>query len=226
MAFYDDGAAPTTDDSFGGSLFQVLTHVAAIVIAIDFARRGKYYAMAVALLIDVSSPMYHICKATWYCFGLTATSVFGLTGLERLRLLDHISSMHAPGAILLIAALGESGGGELATAYRVLLLAMAGFAVVTFPFQSRALVVILAFASLVVFFEYVWIRRGRPPLRQRFSSSHAIAALGTGLLAIVCYLEPPFMPPDISHGLWHLFIFASLWHAVLATNRDPDGGDA
>lgn len=213
--FFSDGSATKVDATLVGSCVQVFTHLVILLVTLDFFRRREYYAWFISMSVFINSNIYHICKAAWYCFGLL---------LERTRLLDHINSTHAAIAVLLIIAIGEAGGGDHAIAYRLLLYMITQFAVVAFPYQLKSVIVTVTYVLLVVVFEYTWVRANRLPLRQRFALRYAIPAVPSGLLAVVFYMEPPFLPGEISHGLWHTFIFLTLWLTVRAVN-DQSSGD-
>jgi len=218
MSFYADGSATRVDTTLEGKYFQVLTHLVALVATIDFLRRREYYAASISSPSLIASTMYHICKAAWFCFGLA---------LETLRLFDHINSTHAAAAVPLIVAFGESGGGLHAILYRLPLLVMTTFAVLAFPYQTKAAVIVVTFDLLVVAAEYMWVRRARIPLRNRFALRYLIPLVPCAVLALVCYAEPAFLPREISHGIWHILVYSSLWLSVRAVNNQESGdGDS
>lgn len=202
------------DVTLEGKYFQVLTHLVALVVTIDFLRRREYYAASISSGSLIASPMYHLCKAAWFCFGLT---------LEKLRLFDHIFSTHPMAAMPLIVAFGESGGGPHVVLYRFLLIVMTTLAVLAFPFQTKAVVVIVAVDLLLIAVEYMWVRHGRIPTYRRFALRYLIALVPTVALALFFYAEPAFMPREIAHGCWHSLIYSALWLAVRMVNNQEAG---
>lgn len=214
MSFYSDASATRFDETLEGKYFQVLTHLVALVAMIDFIRRREYYATTIAGASLIASTMYHLCKASWFCFGLV---------LDQLRQFDHINSTHAAVAVPLIVAFGESGGGPHAILYRLPLLAMTTFAVIAFPYQLKAAVVVVTFDLLVVAVEYVWVRRARIPTSKRFALRYLIPLVPTAVLALVFYAEPKFLPHEIEHGFWHILVYTSLWLAVRVGNNTEAG---
>jgi len=202
MSFYADGSATRVDTTLEGKYFQVLTHLVALVVTIDFLRRREYYAASISSPSLIASTMYHICKAAWFCFGLA---------LEQLRLFDHINSTHAAVAVPLIVAFGESGGGPHVILYRLLLLVMTTFATLAFPYQTKAAVIVVTFDLLIVAVEYGWVRRGRIPLHKRFALRYLIPLVPAAVIALVCYAEPAFL------------VYSSLWLSVRAVNNQESG---
>jgi hypothetical protein len=219
MSFYVDEDVTREDTTLWGSLGQVLTHVLIGVFAVLFYRRREYYAMGLSVSTFFLSSMYHICKASWYCFGMAASAALILSGLERLRLIDHINSTHTAAAIFLVVAFSEGGGGAHVIAYRVLLFFVTVFAVFAFPYQAKSSVIVIAYVALVVALEYLLVRRGRLP-RNRFALGYAIALVPVGIIGFLFYFEVlTFIPRELSHSLWHVFIFTALYLAVRAVNH-------
>lgn len=224
MAFYQDAGATRADATLVGSYLQVLTHAVVAAAFVFFYTRRAYYAGALALATLVNSGMYHICKAQWFCFGVEAVgapgaSILALSGLERLRLLDHINSLNTAAGGLLIVAFSDGGGGPHTLAYRALLPLVAAFAELAFPFQTKADVVVIIYVVLVVGLEYLWVRAGRLPLRDRFNLRFLIPGLVIGAAAFAFYAGVGLLHAEIEHSLWHIFIFVALWLIVLGVNQ-------
>jgi hypothetical protein len=218
-SFLAAGDATHADLTLEGSYLQVLTHVAVAVAFVFFVLWREWYAASISLSTFFISNMYHICKAGWYCFGMVATSVLNVSALERLRLLDHANSNHTSAAVFLILAFSDTGGGTHAIAYRLLLPFVSMFAVFAFPYEAKSAVVVVAYVLLVIAFEYLWVRGGRLPSPARFKLLYAGLAVPAAAVAFFFYFEPSFIPREISHALWHVFIFITLVLAVRAGNH-------
>ncbi len=218
MSYLGDSDPTVVDATLAGSIVQVVTHIVFVVSLYFFLKWRAYYAATIASQVALFSDMYHICKAQWFCFGLESIPGLG-TALERLRLMDHIHSNHACGAIVLIAALSDGGGGKHKIMYQLLLMSITIFANLAFPFRLQATFIMVTYLVLVIVFEYLVIRKGRLPPADRFHGRLLIIALAVSGIGLFLYFSTSFIPHEIAHGLWHLVIGIAFLLIELAVNQ-------
>ncbi len=205
--FFGDGDATKVDVTTVGSVLEVVGNLIFIINSIQFLYWRAYYAAAISIPVALISPMYHMCKAQWYCFSMGENVLFAGSllahALERLRLLDHLSSNNAVGGTVLIAAFSDGGGGKHVIVYRILVFFVTAYGVLSFPYQMSATFVLVSYLVLVVAFEYVVMRGGRLPPADRFYVSLGVIGLVTVAVGLFLYYSTSFIPPEISHALWH-----------------------
>lgn len=182
----------------------VLSHLPLVPVAWYLFSEGLFYLGAVALSVLVDSGVYHMCRAQFYCFGLGP-------GLDKARLLDHITSIHAGVAVALVALLSDSGGGKRAVAARVLAPFVVFFAELAFPFQTQVFVGVTAFVVLVAADHLLVERTGRLPRADRYQwplllAGTLVAAVGLVLYALDFHDSTAYAT---LHTLWHLAITAA-----------------
>jgi hypothetical protein len=237
--FLGPGDVTVMDKTMVGSVFKVVTHVGFLVDFIVFLYWKRYYGAVIALSTLLISGMYHICEAGWYCFGFDVAAqsnapgypfsnysaspippTFSMGALIAMRVWDHINSQHAIGAIILSAALSEGGGGPHVVLYRTLLVFVAVFGVLSFPFQIQSVYVIIAYLTLVIAFDYLVVREGRLPRPDRFHLTAIVVALALGLVGVLLYFFNFGIPDEIAHSLWHTLMSIVLPIVVFAVSKN------
>ncbi len=220
--FLGAGDQVAIDATLVGSLVQVLTHLFVAGVGVSSYLRQNYYSMSLAIQTFFFSDLYHICKAGWFCFGLDSSNhalLLPMPALTLARLLDHINSTHTTAAVVLVMAFGDGGGGPHVMAYRLLLFSFTVFVVIAFPFSTKAGVLAVFFAILLVALDFFVVRRGRLPPRERFPLAYLIPAVVSILAAFVFFFEWIPINGEISHGLWHVFVFLALWLIVVGVGK-------
>lgn len=231
--FFSRADATVLDTSVMGSVFLVLSHCLLPYASWLFWSLRMWYALTIVVSLNVFSMQYHICKADWYCFGMgdTSTPVVTLVngtnvtsvvypGLERTRLLDHIASNYAWVAIVVMALMGDSRGSNSKSIIgQLLMLFTVVYAETAFPFQNRALIIIMSvLMHLIVLMVFVTMKLKLPD-GARFHRGFIAGGVVTGTVGFACYTID-MGPYDVTHTIWHICITAAFILLAVGLNYD------
>lgn len=218
--FFPAADATTNDTNVVASVFLVLSHLFLLPAIWIFARLRVWTAVALATAVFVFSDVYHICRADWYCFGLGNTTMADGThpGLEKARMLDHMSSTYAWAATILIVLMSDAGGGHSSIVAKLLLLFGVVYAVLSHPYELESILIVIVVVALIAAVFVLYLRRLSLPLPTRFSAKFYAPGLAIGAVGFALYFIP-MIPYSIGHPIWHVCIIISLVLVVIGTNE-------
>jgi hypothetical protein len=199
--------ATAKDDAPWETALLVASHVGfPIVAALVMVVHEDLYLGAHTLAVFVFSSVYHLCRGDWLCFGLS---------LEHARLLDHITALSAVVAVLLTVLYIHPTQGVPA---RVFMPFVVAFAVLAYPFQTAAVVLIGATVAVLIADRYLRQGAAAVPATERFSAAPLALAGAVGVLAYVLFLIDVgnYAGP---HSAWHVLVSFAVYLAAVGVHR-------
>lgn len=197
----------SVDDWWKGLLL-VLSNLLSIPGIFYTYRIGALFVSTQFAVTIVASVMFHTCLATGFCFSTT---------LDALRLVDYIFATHSVSMLFSWFAGFEKPYDVIADQ---VMLALTIAIVVTNPFSLRAIVLTTVAGFFLLFYKYVFVDRGAPPIMRRLYWPSLALGFAMLTMASTAFLLDGSGVYWGKHTIWHSSSMLGAYFIMLGSSRD------